>query len=211
MDQLEQDIYDIWSELQPDTAFQSGVQKKAGEFFNPTDENINRILGKIDELKVDTLDSVNLGLLNCFETTLKFEEPQFVLYNGLWAYFSHITKESINVPHLAKLTKNIINALITINERINAKSWSIEIKILTVNNYLGLLGVIASIEKEAPGLKAVFNELRDELKNYMKKFLVTGIKKGDFSEVFPILESKGGNIGRKEIYPKILKDRGASS
>ena len=125
MDQIEQDIYDIWSELSPVVAFQAGVPNKAGDFFIPTEENINRLLKRIDELKVATLDSVNLGLLNCFETTLKFEEPYLVLYDGLWAYFYYITKEGININHISNLTRNIITAIKTVSKRVNSSSWSI--------------------------------------------------------------------------------------
>ncbi len=206
MDQLEQDIYDMWTDLQPEIAFRCGVQKKAGEFFIPSDENINLMLKRIDALKVATLDSVNLGLLNCFETSLKFQEPYTVIYNGLWAYFSYLVKEGINVDHLSKLTKNLIQAVKTVSERMNSKAWSMEIKIVTHNNYLGLMGILNTIEKESSELKPTFDELRDELKQYMKKFTVPGIKEGDFSEVFPILEKKGGNIGRKELYPDVLRD-----
>jgi len=205
MEQLEQEIYDMWTELRPDIAFRCGVQNKAGEFFIPTDENIERMLRKIGELKVETLDSVNLGLLNCFETTLKFEEPYHIIYDSLWAYFAYITKEGIDVPHITSLTQNIIKALKTVAERINSQPWSIEIKTVTMNNALGLLGVVSSIEKEAPALKSVLEELRKELKTYLKMLNVNGIKEGDFSEIYPILEAKGGNIGRKEIYPNILK------
>jgi hypothetical protein len=206
MDQLEQDIYNIWSEMHPYIAFQCGSDAAAGKFFVPTEENIKSILDKIDELRVTTLDSVNLGLFNCFETTLKFEEPFHVIYESIWAYFSYVVKEGINEHHLEALTKNIIIALRENYERVNNKTWPIEIRIVTHNNYLGLLGILTSIEKEAKNLKLIFTELREELKKYMKKYSVAGINVGDFSEVFPILESKGGNIGRKEVYPNILRD-----
>ena len=70
MEPLEQEIYDIWAEFQPVLAFRHGANQKAGAFFNPTEENINKILRKIDELKVETIDSVNLGLFNCLKTTI---------------------------------------------------------------------------------------------------------------------------------------------
>jgi hypothetical protein len=206
MEHLEQDIYDIWSNFDPVVAFQCGNDEKVGEFFIPTEENILEILRKIDGLKLETIDSVNLGVLNCLETQLKLEEPYKVLWRGIWAYFTYLTKEGIHEAHLTELTKKISLAIKYTNERLNNKNWSIEIKIVTMNNYFGLLGVIDSIEKEKSNLRSIFNELRDELKKYMKKYQVQGIKNGDFSEVFPILEEKGGKIGRAEIYPKILKN-----
>lgn len=205
MDQLEQDIYDLWSEIEPALAYQCGNQKKAGKFFNPTDENIQVVLKKIDEIRVDTIDRVNHAVLMSIETYLKFEEPFTVLWKAIWAYFAYLTKDGVSEKNLADLTNNIKVALKSINNRLNSKSWSTEIKIVTMNNYHGLLGIVNNIEHKAPNLKPIFNELREELKDYMKKYLVPGIKNGDFSEIFPILEEKGGNIGRKEKYPEILK------
>ena len=206
MDQLEQDIYDLWAELQPDTAFSFGDNSRAGKFFIPTFENIDDIMSKINQLKVETLDSVNLGILNCFKTTLEFEEPYMPFYKGVWSFFYYLVKEGVNVDHITKLTKNMIEALRTISERMNSKKWSVEIKVVTMTNYLGLLGILDTMEKKSPNLKPVFDEFKAEMKKFMKKFTVNGIKVGDFSEVFPILEKKGGNIGRKEVYPNILRD-----
>jgi hypothetical protein len=206
MDQLDQDIYDMWAELYPDLAFRYGDKNKAGDFFIPTEENIERMQRRIGGLKVDTIDTDKLGLLTCFETKLKFHEPYQVLYDAIWAYFGYLVKEGISIEHLTKLTRNLIRALNSQNGTNKNKSWSTEIKIVTYNNYLGLIGIIDSMAKKAPELKSLFNELRSELKEYIKKFEVTGIKNGDFAEVFPALESKGGNIGRKEIYPYILRD-----
>jgi hypothetical protein len=206
MEQLEQEIYDLWSELEPALAYQCGRSEKAGEFFNSTNENIQRVMDKIDELRADTIDSVNHAVLNNLESCLKFEEPFTILWKSIWAYFSYLTKEGISETNMSNLTKNLITALKSTSNRLNSKSWSTEIKILTINNYYGLLGIIDSIEKSAPNLKIVFDELRAELKNYMKKYLVPGIKNGDFSEVYPILEAKGGNIGRKDKYPDILRN-----
>lgn len=206
MDQVEHDIYNIWSELQPTIAFQCGVMDRAGNFFIPTEDNVQNILKKIDVLRMETIDSVNHGLLNYYETFLKYEEPHLILWNALWAYFGYLVKEGVNISHMDELTKNIGKALNIMIERLNHRKWSMENKIITTHNYLGLLGVIETIQKEEPKLKPVFNELREQLKTYMKKYIIPEIKNGDFSEVFPILEKKGGNIGRKELYPEILKN-----
>jgi hypothetical protein len=205
MDQLEQDLYDLWAELQPEIAFRCGDLRCAGKFFIPSEANKECIRSQIGALKVDTLDSVNLGLLNLFEFKLRIEEPYKVLYDSIWAYFTYLTKEGINVHHITSLTRNIIIATNTIYENLKNKTWSTEMKMVTMTNYLSLLGVLNSIQKESPALKPVFDDFRKELNKYMKKFTIEGIKEGDFSEVFPILEANGGNIGRKEYYPDILK------
>jgi len=206
MDQVEQDIYNIWSELQPNIAFQCGVMDKAGKFFIPSEDNVQNILKKIDVLRMETIDSVNHGLLNYYETFLKYEEPHIVLWNALWTYFGYLVKEGVNIQHMNELTENIIEALTVTIERLNHKKWSMENKIITTHNYLGLLGIIDTIQKEDTKLKPVFEKLREQLRIYMKKYIVPEIKNGDFSEVFPILEKKGGNIGRKDLYPEILKN-----
>jgi hypothetical protein len=206
MDQLAQDIYDIWSELEPALAFQCGNANKVGKFFNPNEKNIEDIMRRIDILRMDTIDSTNHAVMNYLETSLKIEEPFKILWRAIWAYFGYLTKEGINVDHMNELTKNIIEALKTIHNSLNGITWSTEIKIITMNNYNGLLGILTSIEKKTPTLKQVFNEFRSELKKYMKRYTVPGISNGDYSEVFPILEEKGGNIGRKSLYPEILKN-----
>ena len=206
MDQLAQDIYDLWSDLEPPLAFQCGNHQEAGKFFNPSLENIEAVQRRIDVLRMDTIDSTNHAVINCLETSLKFKEPFHVLWDSIWAYFAYLTKEGINEQHMKDLTNNIIIALKTNHEILNNKNWSTEIKIITMNNYNGLLGIVQSIEKKAHNLKPVFEELRAELKKYIKRYTVPGITKGDFSEVYPILEQKGGNIGRKNIYPELLKN-----
>jgi hypothetical protein len=193
--------------LEPEVAYQCGAQERVGQFFNPTEENIQRLVTKINELKVDTIDSVNHSLFRYFETAIKLEEPHMVLWRGIWAYFSYLVKEGIIFEHLQKLSQNIIIGIGTVHERNNnGRTVPIEKKIITMSNYFGLLGIIDSIEKEEEKLKPVFEQLRSELKKFMKKYTVQGIKKGEFSEIFPILESKGGNIGRKDYYPEILKN-----
>jgi hypothetical protein len=206
MDQVAQDIYELWSELEPALAFQCGNDRSVGKFFNPTEDNVQDIFRRIDVLRMDTIDSTNHAILNCLETKIKIQEPYRVLWDAIWGYFGYLTKEGINEQHMKELTNNIIGSLQTIHTNLNNKSWSTEIKIITVNNYNGLIGIIDSIEKNAKNLKPEFDKLRNELKKYMKRYQVPEIKVGDFSEVFPLLEKKGGNIGRKLIYPDILRN-----
>ncbi len=206
MDSTATEIYELWSTLTPTTAFQCGDNSRAGEFFNPSSENVDEAIRTIDVLRMDTIDSTNHAVLTFLETDLRIREPFRILWDSIWAYFGYLTKEGINEQHMIDLTKNISIALRTYYALLNGKNWSTEIKIITMNNYKGLLGIIGSIEKKAKTLKPVFEELRAELKRYMKRYTVPGITHGDFSEVFPILEEKGGNIGRKAVYPEILKN-----
>jgi hypothetical protein len=204
--ETEAGIFDLWKEFNPSNAYKAGFDEFAGKIFIPSAENINRLLQKVDTFRGQTSEPLQIAFLNYLETAINFEEPYMAPDHGLWAFYAHLVKEGIHVEHLRKLADAVTDMLrISATRLATMKSWSTEIKILTCNKCAGLQGIIETIKGEAPQLAPALTKVLNELAKYRKKFEVHGIKEGDFSEVYPILQKSGGDIGRVEIYPRILK------
>jgi hypothetical protein len=205
---VEEEIFELWKELTPSSAFTAGLDNYAGKLFVPTEENVKRALEKIAELKAHAKDRVQQKFLQCLETELCFEEPYMILENALWVFYGHLVKEGINVEHLLSLTSYTNKALQVSKKRLTKRKWPIEIQIITCYGGNSLLGILETIcnETENKQLREEIHRLKSAVNDYVKAFHVEGVKEGSFEEVFPILEREGGDIGRKEIYPKLLKN-----
>ncbi len=205
---IEEEIFELWKELNPSSAFTAGLDKYAGKLFVPTEANVNRILEKIARLKTQTHDIVHQKILQCLETELSFEEPHMALQNIVWVYYGHLVKEGIKVDHLLSLTSDAKELLKVSKERLAKREWPVEIRAITCYSGNSLLGILEAIGKETENeqLRKELNLLKGAVDDYVKAFYVEGVKEGSFEEVFPILEREGGDIGRKKIYPKLLKD-----
>ena len=205
---VEEEIFELWKELTPSSAFTAGLNDYAGKLFVPTEENVKRMLEKIGRLKTHAENTVQQKFLQCLETELCFEEPHMILENTLWVFYGHLVKEGINVKHLLSLTSYANKALRVSKKRLTKRKWPIEVQIITCYGGNSLLGILETIRNETKNeqLQKEIANLKETVNDYIKAFHVEGVKEGSFEEVFPILERSGGNIGRKEIYPKLLKD-----
>lgn len=205
---VEAEIFKLWKELAPSSAFTAGLADYAGKLFVPTDENLKRMSEKIGKLKTIAEDTVQQKFLQCLETELYFEEPYLALESILWTFYSHLVKEGIKVGHLLSLTSYAKNVLEVSKERLTRKEWPIEVRAITCYEGNSALGILETICKatENRQLREELHNLKGTVDDYVKAFHVRGVKEGSFEEVFPILEREGRDIGRKEIYPRILKD-----
>jgi len=205
---IEEEIFELWKELTPSSAFTAGLDNYAGKLFVPTEENVKGALEKIAELKAHAKDRVQQKFLQCLETELCFEEPYMILENALWVFYGHLVKEGVNVEHLLSLTSYANKALRVSKERLTKRKWPIEIQIITCYGGNSLLSILETIRNETENeqLREEIHRLKGVVDDYVKAFHVEGVKEGSYEEVFPILEREGGDIGRKEIYPKLLKD-----
>lgn len=208
LSRVEHDIFEVWKEYMPNTAFLQGVEECAGKFFVPTDNNIRSLLNKIEALKKKAENDLQKKLLRCLETAIKFEEPYTPLEDVIWSFFGHLVKEGIHAEHLSSLSLSVSRGLKALKARLSGKDWPVEVKVLTTNQCNGLLGILKTILEETKdiGLKEAIRRLEDVIVDYRQTFFVEGVEEGDFEEVFPILEEKGGDIGRRGIYPRILRD-----
>jgi len=205
---VEEEIFELWKELNPSSAFASGLDDYAGKLFVPTEGNVKRMLEKIAKLKTHAEDIVQQKFLRCLETELRFEEPYMALESILWVFYGHLVKEGIKIEHLLSLTSHAKKMLEVSKERLTKKEWPIEIRAITCYGGTSLHGILETIRNETENkqLQEELHRLKESVDDYVKPFYVEGVKEGSFEEVFPILEQEGGDIGRKEIYPKLLKD-----
>ncbi|MFB0501010.1 MAG: hypothetical protein ACETVP_00915 [Candidatus Bathyarchaeia archaeon] len=205
---IEEEIFELWKELNPSAAFTAGLDDYAGKLFVPTEANVKHMLKKIAELKPRAEDTVQRKFLQCLETDLRFEEPFMALESILWTFYGHLVKEGIKVGHLLSLTSHAINVLRVSKERLAKEKWPVEIRGITCYGGNSLLGILETIsnETESEQLREELHSLKGTVDDYVKAFYVEGVKEGSFEEVFPILEREGGDIRRKEIYPKLLRD-----
>ncbi len=205
---VEEEIFKLWKELTPSSAFTAGLDNCAGKLFVPTGENLKRMSEKIQKLKTIAEDNGQQKFLQCLETELWFEEPYSALESILWTFYRHLVKEGIEVEHLLSLTSCARNVLEVSKERLTKREWPIEIRAITCYEGNSALGILETIRTETDNgqLRKELHNLKEAVDDYMKAFHVKGVKQGSFEEVFPILEREGGDIGRKEIYAKILKD-----
>ncbi|MFQ5758894.1 MAG: hypothetical protein ACE5IF_04385, partial [Candidatus Bathyarchaeia archaeon] len=205
---VEEEIFELWKELTPSSAFTAGLDDYAGKLFVPTEGNVKRMLEKIARLKRQAEDTVQQKFLQCSETKLRFEEPYMALESILWTFYRHLVKEGVKVEHFLSLTSHAKKVLEVSKERLAKGKWPIEIRAITCYGGNSLLGILKTIrnETESERLREELHRLKGAVNDYVKVFHVEGVKEGSFEEVFPILEREGGDIGRKEIYPKLLKD-----
>jgi hypothetical protein len=205
---VEEKIFELWKELNPSGAFTAGLPDYAGKLFVPTEGNVKRMIERIAELKTHAEDTMQEKFLQCFETELHFEEPYMALENILWTFYGHLVKEGIKVEHLLSLTSHAKKVLEVSKERLTEKEWPIEIRAITCYGGNSLLDILETIRNETVNkrLREELHRLKGAVEDYVKAFYVEGVKEGSFKEVFPILEREGGDIGRKEIYPKLLRD-----
>ena len=205
---IEKEIFELWKELNPSGAFTAGLDDYAGKLFVPTEVNVKRMLEEIGKLKKHAEDTVQQKFLQCLETELHFEEPHMALESILWTFYGHLVKEGIKVEHLLSLTSHAKKVLRVSKGRLTKKEWPVEIRAITCYGGNSLLGILETIRNETENrqLREELHRLKEAVEDYVKAFYVEGVKEGGFEEVFPILEREGGDIERKEIYPKLLKD-----
>ena len=208
MSEMENEIFKVWKELNPGIAFLQGLDDYAGRLFVPTQENENRILTRIQELKSKTDDRVEKKFLDSLEAILIYREAPYDLSEIIWTLFGHLVKEGVNTTHISSLIDYSYESLKNSMDTFNLKELAIVLKIILSNKCNALLGILKIItdETDDEDLKVKINKVTDILKEYQNNVAVEGLKKGDFKEVFPILKRyKSIDLGRKENYHKILR------
>ncbi len=204
---VEDEIFELYKELAPATAYGQGIKECAGKMFVPTIENKKNALEKIAKLRKKTKDKHHLAILKAFETDLEIEEPQHPVSAAFGELYNYLLLEGIEPQHMIPIIEDSLIYLRISKLRFGSKPWPIEIKILTLNKANGLLEFIDALLKQSKHSKLndKLEELKLQTEDYKKSFHVDGIKNGDFTEVYPILQKSAGSLGRKEIYPAILK------
>jgi hypothetical protein len=207
MTSVEKEILEVWKAAYPSAAYTQGFDGYAGKILVPSKKNLANVKKQIRNLRKKTTDKGHLKFLDSFYVDLEFFEPYVVPSAATGAFFYHMVKEGIHVEHMKSLSLLSCEALKKARMWLQKTEWSIEVRIVTTQKTNGLIGILNKLKGDAAdaSLKQDLDKVIIEAKEYKKSFLVEGVEEGDFTEVFPILQKQGGDIGHKKIYPKILK------
>nr|MDO8134432.1 hypothetical protein [Candidatus Njordarchaeum guaymaensis] len=207
--EVEAEILQLWKEYDPSSAYAAGFEEYAGRIFNPTDSNIKSLKARILEILRKAKEENQRKFLLCIDTALDFLEPYRVISAARDTFFAHIIKDGgVNVQHMLQLADNAKTSISTSSEKLAHATWPTEIKVVTCQSCDELKGLLDTINGQTSDqtLKNKIRQLVEIVADYRKTFQVEGIIEGDFTEVFPILEKNGGDVGHRKIYPKILKN-----
>lgn len=207
IDKVEREVLELWKEMSPSRAFAAGLDDCAGMVFIPTEERTRTFLAKVRATRERATRETERRILDYMETSLIFREPYMVPSEVLWAFFRHLVREGINEDHLVSVAHSAREALAAARENLKEREWPLEVLVHTSNYCKGLRTILSEVEKESGhgSVDAAGDELLEEVERYQNEFGVEGIVEGDFSEVYPLLEERGGDVGRRKIYPQILR------
>ena len=208
MGDVEKQFYEWYKETSPSSAYTEGANECAGRFFIPSKQNLRNAEEKLKIIIKQAQSKDQRKLFKSYLTGLRFNEPYMVPSGATSAFFAHLVKEGIVPEHLLPLAKQVEEALDAFTELLAKKKWTIEIKVLTCQLSDQLLGILDTIvaETKDENLKKTLANLKHRASNYRKLYEVEGIKQGDFSEVFPMLQKTRGKVKHRTIYPKLIAD-----
>jgi hypothetical protein len=206
---IEDEIFEVWKELFPSDAFRQGLPEYAGRLFVPTPDNKKRMVARINELMGRTDDPVQLGFLRSLLGTLEYHEVPNDLGEILWTIFAHLIKEGINPEHLVTLLDDGVKVLDNAMAQNDLENLPLVMKITLMNKCTGILGLLKVISDETDDvkLKESIENISEKVSSFKERVMVSGIDKGDFSEVFPVLKEHDDlDMGRMDFYPRLIKD-----
>lgn len=204
---IDSEIFRLWKWLSPVSAFGAGLKQYAGKVWLPSPENKRKALDWIDRLlKKARKDAVATKFLKSMRRGIVFEEPHDVPAGIMGAFYEHILIEGFKPAHLSRLAVEGVKS-VYFDKHLLKKDWPAELKIMTVLECDGCLGIISLIKKNvSTRVQKKIDSLADAIKGWREHFVVGAIKKGDFSEVFPLLKKHGTGFRREKAYPRLLKD-----
>lgn len=205
---VEREFLEWHKESDPSSAYSEGIEECAGKFFIPSKQNLAEAKRKLEMILKKTRNKGQLQVFKSYLTWLQFNEPYMVPTNAAFTFFIHLVKEGIVPNHLVSLAKQVEKALDAYADLLAEEKWGVEIRIATCQATDQLKGILDTILAEAKddNLRKSLTELKEKTLKYRKLYEVEGIKTGDFSEVFPILQKTRGKVKRKTVYPCLLAD-----
>jgi len=207
MSDVEKKLFELLKELSPSAVYIHGIEECAGKFLIPSKENLTTLRKKLANILKEAENKIQHALITSLMAALEFHEPYMVPSDLTDTFFVHLVKERIVADHLTSLADYGEQALDAYLKLLSKKDWPIEIKILTCQKTDGLIGILDTIisQTKEEKLKNAISNLKRKAQEYRKIFAVEGLKKGDFNEVYPILQKIQSKINHKSIYPKLLK------
>ena len=205
---LENEIVQLWKELNPSGAYTCGFEEYAGKLFIPSEENIRRALERVRALRRRAENELEAKLLDSMEVSLSFDEPQPVLDDIVGSIFNHLTKEGVNEKHLSSLVSDSIKAIDVTQKRFAKKQVPAAVKALTLYRLDGVMEVLEAISGQIKGkeLKRDCGRLKEKAKNFVSMFELEGFGKGTFDEVEAVFKKSKFELGRERFYRVALEN-----
>lgn len=204
---VEKNVFKLWKEISPLSAFLAGLKGFEGKVWVPTRKNERTALRKINALLRITYDPVAVKFLKSMRFGFLHEEPHDIPGSVLSYFYNYILVEGFNERHLDSIASGCIETM-NVKEYLLKKNWPAEVKILSVLSCDGTAGVLKLVLKKAISrqLKQKIRLLLSENAKWRKKLAIGRIRKGDFEEIYPLLKKYSKDIGRKKYYRRLLKD-----
>lgn len=202
---VDKEVFELWKEVSPESAYGSGLKEFAGCVWVPSHHNVRKALERVAFLKKGA-DPVALKWLCALERGLVFEEPQHPPSGVMGVFFEHLVMEAKERDYLS-LAIQCLNVL-AVQEHLWERDWPIEMRIYSAQECSGAIALLDTVKKlcKKKEAKEALTALQNRLKIWKEKTGGVKLKKGDFAEIFPLLKRKSKGLGRKEVYPRLLKD-----
>jgi len=204
---VEQEIFDIWCQVNPAGAFIGGRSEFAGKAFIPSHENVESAQKNITAALARCENESQKKLLLSLDTALAILEPCNVPDYLLGTFFGHMIKEGVNPLHLTRLAEYSKKALNAFLEAHRSVDWTVGQKLLAEIRCDGLVEVLNVVKRttKSKTLKGRVVELLGDVKAFEKQIHVDGYSDGTFDEIWAIIRDRGCAMGREQIYAQALK------
>jgi hypothetical protein len=205
---LDDEIVQLWKELNPSGAYTCGFEEYAGTLFIPSDENIRRALERVRSLRRRTENDLQARLLDSMEVTLSFDEPQPILDDIVGSIFNHLTKEGVNEKHLSSLVSDALKSMDVTQKRFSKRNVPAAVKALTLYRLDGVIEILDAISGQIKGkeLKKDCERLKEKAKKFVSLFALPGFGKGTFEEVEGVFKKTKFELGRERFYRVALEN-----
>jgi len=200
----EKEAIELWKEIYPTSAFNAGLKEYAGQIWIPSHSNLKKALAKIAEIEKKEDEAVK-KFLTTIRRDLMFEEPHKAPGAITNTFFTHLILEGIKEKHILALAEQSLNFLAVQQDMWN-KKWPIEIRIFTAQECDGAKTILEVIKKKCEKeTKEALTALQKRIEEWNKKAQIK-LKRKDFKEIYSLLQKKSKGLGRKKIYPALIKD-----
>ena len=202
----EKEIFALWKEICPESAFGAGLKQYAGQMWIPSHTNVKHALARIEKLSKKS-GPVQKKFLAAIRRDLMIEEPQDPPGAILSVFFTHLIVEGVNEKHILALAEQSLNFL-GVQEDLWEKKWPVELQIFASQECSGAKAIIETIRKKCKKkeVKEALTAVQKRLDVWNHKVSTIMLKKNDFTETYPILQKKSTGLGRKNSYRATVKD-----
>ncbi len=174
---MQAEIYNLWRELNPLSAFIDGDDFGRDKVYVPSDENIRKAAAMIGELKKRNSNKEYDFFLDNFRTSITALEPQSIIHSIVAGLFLYRVKKADYGRYLKNSVK-VIEAL-----KKDEKEYCFGVNILT-------LKALNDLEDILKNFKIKSNELNKLIADLREKYRIGNLEKLDFNELFKVFYNK---------------------